>query len=217
MPSSTRGNCERRPRHWRLHQLRATTSTGLRSRCKREQSPISRFGKTPLGGCGRRLNGSWYEDPTPQLGSGKNSPGVSLCGATSSPFRVAKEIAQAIQKRTSVPCTTSTPKVTPKSRRVAKTISGDLNELEGSAADREREEKPSRRFGCGAQLLCRGGLSIVSVSCGWCQAETRYSAWCSLCVRPSCFLGRTPEKLGYGVARRDLISPQQKELDLWTS
>lgn len=71
------------------------------------------------------------------------TPGVSLCGATSLPFRVAEEIAHAIQKRTSVPCTTSTPEVLPKSRRVATTMLCDSIELEGSAADRERRKTVS--------------------------------------------------------------------------
>lgn len=72
---------------------------------------------------------------TPQLGSfcgspWKNSPVVSLCSATSSPFRAAEEIVHAIEKQTSAPYTSSTPKAKQKSHGVVKNLLGNLNELE---------------------------------------------------------------------------------------
>ncbi|CAN7992256.1 unnamed protein product, partial [Ixodes pacificus] len=84
---------------------------------------------------------------TPQLGSvygspGKNSPGVSLCSATSSPFRAAEEIVHAIQKQTSVPYTSSTPKAKQKSHGAVKNLLGNLNELEGQLQTvREKKDR----------------------------------------------------------------------------
>lgn len=84
---------------------------------------------------------------TPQLGSvygspWKNSPGVSLCSATSSPFRAAEEIVHAIQKQTSAPYTSSTPKAKQKSHGVVKNLLGNLNELEGQLRTvREKKDR----------------------------------------------------------------------------